>query len=381
MTHLGSLCTCIVWMSTALLMVHPHDTETFRRKAESPVNPTIQLHYAQAPAVVQEFVSRALRSYPGIFTATRMPELFSKYPQLPSALRSEKGLTELVSLHPQLYDDVARAFSRAAPDLTQRLTNEMGAIDFGAELLEASLKDEGRSSARNIVDGVYQRALRRLEADGVGPNHPQLEGRLEEAIRREERRFTPPSGKPSWTVELRDGRLHVSGSVGLLFRWEASVSLKTLYQAAAAGVSSIGVLVFTDEDEIEITGDPDIAPPPGGPSGYDDHHVIDAAVARGISDRQPQDTGSVFSSTVGTIYFWTRIGRDARRGDRATQVHHLWYHEGDLISRVVLDVRSSSWRTWSRVSLTPEDVGAWAVEVTDPRGRVIERLEFVIVES
>lgn len=86
------------------------------------------------------------------------------------------------------------------------------------------------------------------------------------------------------------------------------------------------------------------------------------------------DPGDHFAPDVEQLYCLTRIqGLEA-----PTTVTHAWYHEGESMARVTLNVGSSDWRTWSSKRILPAWTGHWEVKVLDESGKVLATREFVI---
>ncbi len=100
---------------------------------------------------------------------------------------------------------------------------------------------------------------------------------------------------------------------------------------------------------------------------------VEAVLARTVVDRAPQDTGSAFPDSVGTIVLWMRV-TDAS----GQTLHHVWFHGGDQVSDVSLMVGGSPWRTWSRKTIPAEATGAWHVEIRDEAGTVLKRIDFTV---
>ncbi len=100
---------------------------------------------------------------------------------------------------------------------------------------------------------------------------------------------------------------------------------------------------------------------------------VEAVLARTVVDRAPQDTGSAFPDSVGTIVLWMRV-TDAS----GQTLHHVWFHGGDQVSDVSLMVGGSPWRTWSRKTIPADAKGAWHVEIRDEAGTVIKRIDFTV---
>jgi len=101
--------------------------------------------------------------------------------------------------------------------------------------------------------------------------------------------------------------------------------------------------------------------------------VTEAVVARSILDRQPQDTGSVFTADVGQLICWTKL-----EGAGGSSVHHVWFHADTQVGDVELQVGGSPWRTWSRKTVPADWTGAWHVEVKDAAGTILTRIDFTV---
>jgi hypothetical protein len=104
--------------------------------------------------------------------------------------------------------------------------------------------------------------------------------------------------------------------------------------------------------------------------------VVEAAVAKTLVDRQPQDTGSVFPVDVGQLVCWTKVS-GAPAGAETT-IHHVWFHGDTQVGDVELHVGGSPWRTWSKKTVPADWTGAWRVEVRDAAGTVLKRLDFTV---
>ena len=114
------------------------------------------------------------------------------------------------------------------------------------------------------------------------------------------------------------------------------------------------------------------APAPAAPA----LSVADAAVARTVVDRAPQDTGTVFPDSVGSLVFFTKISGAPAGAE--TVVHHVWYHGDTQVADVELHVAGSPWRTWSRKTVPADWTGAWHVELRDASGAVLKRVDFKV---
>jgi hypothetical protein len=100
---------------------------------------------------------------------------------------------------------------------------------------------------------------------------------------------------------------------------------------------------------------------------------VEAVLARTLVDRAPQDTGSAFPDSVGTVVLWMRV-----TGGNGQTLHHVWFHGDDQVGDVALTIGGSPWRSWSRKTIPIEAKGAWHVEIRDEAGTVLKRIEFTI---
>jgi Protein of unknown function (DUF2914) len=118
------------------------------------------------------------------------------------------------------------------------------------------------------------------------------------------------------------------------------------------------------------------APPPAPAAPAPPLTVAEAAVARSVTDRVPQDTGIAFPDTVGTLVFFTKISGAPAGAE--TVVHHVWFHGDAQVADIELHIAGSPWRTWSRKTVPADWKGAWHVEVRDASGAVLKRVDFTV---
>jgi len=100
---------------------------------------------------------------------------------------------------------------------------------------------------------------------------------------------------------------------------------------------------------------------------------VEAVLARNIADRAPQDSGTAFSDSVGTVVLWMRV-----TGGNGQTLHHVWFHGDDQVGDVALAIGGSPWRSWSRKQVPADAKGAWHVEVRDEAGTVLKRIDFTV---
>jgi hypothetical protein len=103
--------------------------------------------------------------------------------------------------------------------------------------------------------------------------------------------------------------------------------------------------------------------------------VSDAAICRGILDRQPQASGIRFPATVGRLYCFSRMSNVAAE----TTISHVWYYGNGVRARVELAVSPPAWRTFSSKRIMAHEVGLWRVDILDSEGNVLKTLGFEII--
>jgi hypothetical protein len=100
----------------------------------------------------------------------------------------------------------------------------------------------------------------------------------------------------------------------------------------------------------------------------------DAAICRNVVDRAPIGSGSVFHTSIGRLYCFTKVV--GAKTD--TSILHHWYLNGKLKSSVTLPVNSAAWRTWSSKDIMPGESGDWMVEVLTADGDALESILFLV---
>ncbi len=106
--------------------------------------------------------------------------------------------------------------------------------------------------------------------------------------------------------------------------------------------------------------------------------VLNISFGTNVIDRKLEGRSTSFTSENDRIYCLSGIQN--RRDD--TKLYHKWYHQGDLKSKVLLDVgKSFNWRTWSYINVYENRVGEWLLVVEDTLGVRHDSLSFVINSS
>ncbi|MGH7520686.1 MAG: DUF2914 domain-containing protein [Gemmatimonadales bacterium] len=122
-----------------------------------------------------------------------------------------------------------------------------------------------------------------------------------------------------------------------------------------------------------VAQDTTAAAAPAAPPAAASSATVEAVLARSVVDRAPQDTGTAFPDSVGTIVLWMRA-----TGADGQTLHHVWYYGDTQVGDVPLTIGGSPWRTWSRKTVPADAKGAWHVEIKDEAGNVLKRIDFTV---
>lgn len=102
--------------------------------------------------------------------------------------------------------------------------------------------------------------------------------------------------------------------------------------------------------------------------------IEDAVVCQDVVDRTPVGGSDMFVKETPKVYCFCRVVG----AEPGSQITHNWYYNGSLKASVKLNVRSSSFRTWSSKTLSPEWQGEWMVEILSDDGKPLESIVFMI---
>jgi cytoskeletal protein RodZ len=103
--------------------------------------------------------------------------------------------------------------------------------------------------------------------------------------------------------------------------------------------------------------------------------VVEIKAGSSIRDRIPQGVGNSFEWSTDRIYIWTRIKCD----NPPASIRHVYYFKGEKVNDILLNIRSSDWRTWSFKTLSNKRyIGPWRVDVTSADGNLLQSIYFEI---
>jgi len=103
--------------------------------------------------------------------------------------------------------------------------------------------------------------------------------------------------------------------------------------------------------------------------------AIEVAACSSIKNRIPQGIGNTFEWSTDRIYIWNHIKCESP----PSSIRHIYYFKGEMVTDVLLKVRSSQWRTWSFKTLSnARYIGQWRVDVTSVDGKILKSINFEI---
>ena len=98
-------------------------------------------------------------------------------------------------------------------------------------------------------------------------------------------------------------------------------------------------------------------------------------ICRNISQRNPVGADVVFMNDVDSLYCYTRIKNLGPK----SEVKHVWYFEDNIMTQVRYNVKKSNiYRSWTKKTILPNQVGSWRVDVQDYNGKIIGSKKFEI---
>lgn len=179
----------------------------------------------------------------------------------------------------------------------------------------------------------------------------------------------------------------VTGSGGVSALGEADVSADdTLSAGTAPAPTAEAAMASADDDDPQ--GDPpgsatlsddesgSESEPPAPDASSSGLRVLRAYVCKGIEQGEPTEAGKSFVPEDGTLRLCCFSEITGATGPDT--VFHVWRWGDREMARVALEIKSSSWRTWSTKRILDEWRGEWRVDVTDREGAVLTRLEFSV---
>ena len=98
-------------------------------------------------------------------------------------------------------------------------------------------------------------------------------------------------------------------------------------------------------------------------------------ICRGIYKRNPIKPGSSFFNNVDSLFCYTKISNSGSK----KEIKHIWYFDDKEISSVTYNIKTSyNYRSWSKKTIYPRQIGKWRVDVIDSFGNILGSRNFNI---
>ncbi|HVE84505.1 MAG TPA: DUF2914 domain-containing protein [Myxococcales bacterium] len=114
-------------------------------------------------------------------------------------------------------------------------------------------------------------------------------------------------------------------------------------------------------------------PKPAAAAGGSGVEIVDAKIATGVTNREPDGAGTSFKADVGKLYCWMKV-----KGPEGSKVTAAWFKGDEEMGKVELELKHATMRTWSSKTITPEMKGDWRVDIMGPDGTVLQTLKFTV---
>jgi hypothetical protein len=104
-------------------------------------------------------------------------------------------------------------------------------------------------------------------------------------------------------------------------------------------------------------------------------NLRDIQICKNIVKRNPEGTDVIFNKDVDSLFCYTRIQNQSKK----QEVKHVWYYEDQLMTQIRYNIKKSNiYRSWTRKTILPHQVGHWRVDVQDSAGKIIGSKKFQI---
>ena len=102
----------------------------------------------------------------------------------------------------------------------------------------------------------------------------------------------------------------------------------------------------------------------------------DIQICKNVVKRTPEGTDVFFNNDVDSLFCYTRIQNQGRK----QEVKHAWYYKDELMTQIRYNIKKSNiYRSWTRKTILPHQVGQWRVDIQDSAGKIIGSKEFQII--
>jgi len=101
----------------------------------------------------------------------------------------------------------------------------------------------------------------------------------------------------------------------------------------------------------------------------------DIQICKNVVKRTPEGTDVFFNNDVDSLFCYTRIQNQGKK----QEVKHAWYYEDQLMTQIRYNIKKSNiYRSWTRKTILPHQIGHWRVDIQDSAGKIIGSKKFQI---
>ena len=244
----------------------------------------------------------------------------------------------------------------------------------------AQLQHVQDKDARPLLAIDSERSVLPSESTDASPHADRLDGQTSD--KQSSEATTPPEGKKPVTPSSTDPGAatprtksepeNSSGTSNPVIQTSTPLSGSS---SSAENADSSRTIAGTENPvrsgQNELTADP--SPEPTAADA--ELNVLQASVCAEIKNRMPSGVDTSFLTSAQRVYVWSEI----EALQVPSKIRHIYYFNGQKISDVTLDVRSTNWRTWSFKNISDSRYrGEWRVDIATPDGKVLRRLYFVV---
>ena len=108
---------------------------------------------------------------------------------------------------------------------------------------------------------------------------------------------------------------------------------------------------------------------------YSSIKLKDIMICQSVYKRNPVRPGFEFTNNVDSLFCYTKISNSGEK----KEIKHIWYYKDEKITSVVYNIKTSyNYRSWSRKTILPNQIGKWRVDIVDDKENVLGSSEFSI---
>ena len=100
----------------------------------------------------------------------------------------------------------------------------------------------------------------------------------------------------------------------------------------------------------------------------------EAVMATGVENLLPQGVAKAFKADVNKLFCFTKI----EGASEDTTITHVWFHDGEEMANVTLNIKGSPYRTYSTKIIESHKTGDWSVKIMDAQGKLITEVPFEV---